>query len=68
MSKTIDLRSSEDEVEISTTLSREESELFILISSELARGGMPYGKAIILLARYACTIEDRVLGEDDQGY
>lgn len=53
-----------DEVEFSTSLRQEETELFARISSGLAKGGMSSGQAIILLARYACTIEDRVLSEE----
>lgn len=41
-------------------ISQKESELFTTIASQLSEGSMPYGKAILLTATFACTIEDRV--------
>ena len=37
-----------------------ESQLFTQIASTLSETGMPYGQAVLMLAIYATTIEDRV--------
>lgn len=40
-------------------LGQEESELFVKIVSLLAQV-MPYGQAILLMAIFACSVEDRI--------
>lgn len=37
-----------------------ESQLFTQITASLSKTGMPYGQAVLMLAIYATTIEDRV--------
>ena len=62
MQKICDVFEEEDEYRSypEIRLSEREHELFFMLLNSLNMGGVPYGRAVINLALYACAVEDRV--------